>query len=475
MLSMVGTSAFVLSVLYARSYPLLLVSVAMVSLVGQIYRPASSALIAELTPQHRRVMIFAVHRLALNLGATVSPLIGALLLSFSYDLLFWVQALTVLCFAAIAFTMLPPHVARGPDAAASAALPAASGYRVVFADRAFVLFLFAFFINSVVYLQYISVLPLAMTSAGLGPGWYSAMIALNGFVVISCELLGTKVMQRWPMRVAGTVGFAVLAAGLAVYAVPAGAGAFVVGTLIWSLAEIIAGPTMSAFPAATAPDGVRGRYIGTAQAVFGIGVAVGPVVGVFAWNVVGRGVWFYYGLLCAVGFAAAWFSMARKGTKPAAPARPATSLAWTIVATGLRRLRPPRRPAPPALAVTVAFAGDSWDVTLRRPGEPVLHRTLTAADAVSAVTALEVPELHAAMEQFLAQRRAQARAEVDRLRAELHDMEAREAEIGEREAQLNRARAAPPLPTVDDDLRLPPSENGVHPARPDPDRAQAPT
>jgi hypothetical protein len=75
---------------------------------------------------------------------------------------------------------------------------------------------------------------------------FSVMVALNGIIVISFELLATKVVQRWPMRIVVLVGFALLGAGMAAYALPLGLAAFVAGTLIWSLAEIIAGPTMFA-------------------------------------------------------------------------------------------------------------------------------------------------------------------------------------------------------------------------------------
>jgi predicted MFS family arabinose efflux permease len=451
LLSMTGTAGFVLAVLYVRHYPSLLACVAMVSVVGQIYRPASAAMIAELTPQHRRVMIFAIQRFAINLGATVSPLIGAVALNISYDLLFWVQAIAVLSFAAIAASALPRATARSesrpatpvptPERPSEPAKPARTGYLAIIADAPFVLFLVAFLINSVVYLQYISVLPLAMHHAGLGATWYSAMIALNGFVVISCELLGTKVVQRWPMRVAGVTGFTVLAVGLAVYAAPSSAATFVIGTLIWSLAEIVAGPTMFAYPAAVAPEHLRGRYIGIAQSVFGIGAAIGPVAGVMAWNIVGTDVWLYYGLVCLVGLAAAWFGMRAKGAQPASPSRPSSSV--LSVAMAAWRGRAERRGAPPAaLTVQLTYAGDGWSLSARRRGAPlIVERGLSSAQAIEAITTLDAPDLHAAAQQVLAEQRALAQAEADRLRAALADVEAIEAEIAAREADLARLGA----------------------------------
>lgn len=350
LLSTVGTAAFLVAVLYVRSYSLLLPSVAMIGVFSRIYRPAAAAMIAELTPQHRRVMIFAIQRFALNLGTTLSPLVGAALLFVSYDLLLWSQAAVALAFALIAVLVLPARSPRPSHPLESATGRTAgradhpvpsrrASYLAVVADRPFVLFLAAFFLNSAVYLQYVSVLPLAMRDAGLGPAWFSAMIALNGFVVIAFELLGTKVVQRWPLRMVGAVGFAVLGIGLVVQAVPIGAAAFVVGTLIWSLAEIIAGPTMYSYPAVVAPDGLRGRYIGMGQAVFGIGTAVGPVLGVMAWNLVGSGVWLCYGLACALGAILVWVGMPPGRMLPPEGRRPPDGAARNPVGAFAGRLR----------------------------------------------------------------------------------------------------------------------------------------
>lgn len=352
LISMAGGGTLVLSILYLRNYPTLLVVVALVGTVGGAYRPAASTLLSELTPRHRQVMIFAMYRLAYNLGNTAAPLIGAALVSVSYDLLFWGEAAAALGYGVIAAVALPrrrrspveeppggsdepadatdtgdrtdtaTRTAAGTGTAAAAGTAAAprttaaprtaaegTGYRAVLADRRYVLFLLALVINAAVYVQYLSALPVAMRASGLATGWFSAMVALNGVIVITCELLVTKVVQRWPMRLVVLIGFVLLGAGMASYALPLGVAAFVVGTLIWSLAEIVAGPTIFAYPAVASPERLRGRYIGAANAMFGIGSAIGSVAGLAVWNVVGDAVWLWCGLVCLLGVAAAWTGM----------------------------------------------------------------------------------------------------------------------------------------------------------------------
>jgi hypothetical protein len=153
------------------------------------------------------------------------------------------------------------------------------------------------------------------------------VVALNGLIVISCELLMTKLVQRWPSRVVVVVGFALLGGGIAWYALPWGPAVFVIGTLIWSLAEIIAGPTMFAYPAVAGPAHLRGRYLGSSQAMFSLGGAIGPVIGVSIYHVVGRSAWLWFALVCVVGMVAGWRGVRATppATGPAATQAPADS------------------------------------------------------------------------------------------------------------------------------------------------------
>jgi predicted MFS family arabinose efflux permease len=93
-------------------------------------------------------------------------------------------------------------------------------------------------------------------------------------------------MSGWVLLVLGRAGpglpgglvvlFAVMLAGVA-------------GTLI-------GGPAAFTHPVQAAPPGAAARYIGLANAMFRLGYAIGPVLGVLLWEHIGNGVW----LVCLV-------------------------------------------------------------------------------------------------------------------------------------------------------------------------------
>ena len=167
-----------------------------------------------------------------------------------------------------------------------------------------------------------------MRDAGLPTAWYGAMFLLNGIVVLTLQLPVTRVVQRRRATGVVTLGFALLAAGHAVYRLPAGilpvAAVFAIGTLVWSVAEIVGGPTVAAWPSLAAPAGLQGRYQGAFQAAFGLGSAVGPLVGVVLWDRLGPTTWLVSAAAALVAMVAARIAM--RTAQPTTPAQPTTDL-----------------------------------------------------------------------------------------------------------------------------------------------------
>ena len=316
--SMAGTAVLLLAILYLGDYPAVLTAVILCGLVNQLCRPASATLLSELTAPERQVMIFALYRWALNLGTTAAPLLAAVFISVGYWMLFWAEAVAAVVYLVIAAVYLPRRKPPAEQQPRTAADKSATGYRAMLQDRRFLLYLMAMLVNSTVYIQYISTLPLTMRDAGLALAWYSGVVALNGFLVICFELLVTKVVQRWPIKVTMAAGFTCLGTGFALYALPWGLAIFFVGCLIWTLAEMVGGPTMFAYPGIAAPEHLRGRYIGSMQLMFNLGSAVGPGLGVFLYDAIGLNVWWCCGLASLAAMVLAVSSMRKAAVEPAA-------------------------------------------------------------------------------------------------------------------------------------------------------------
>ncbi|NUT97735.1 MAG: MFS transporter [Saccharothrix sp.] len=315
-LGMAGAAALTASLLYLPNYALLIGAVALLGAISQIYRPASATLLSELTDDDRQVMVFAMYRFGLNLGTTAAPLIGFGLYQLggdSYHLLFWGEAAVALGYAVLAFYTLPP---KTTTAAASDDTPTETGsYTDLFRDRRYLLYLVATFFNAVVYVQYMSTLPLDVAASGVPIFWYTLAVAINGGAVILLELVVTKKTQNMKPRLVVFTAYALTAVGVALYGLPLGPAVIVIGTLVWTFGEIIGGPVVFAYPGMAGPAHLKGRYIGSFQFMFGLGAALGPVLGGFLFLNLGHAVWpvmAISGLLAAI---AGYFSTQNR--KPA--------------------------------------------------------------------------------------------------------------------------------------------------------------
>jgi predicted MFS family arabinose efflux permease len=288
-------SAIMLAVVPAfaapRFFGLLLVVVVLAGLATQSYRPAAAVLLSELMPADQRVMAFSMMRIGLNVGAALAPLIAAGLILLNWNLLFWLDGATALAYAVMARTLLPRTGAPVDDDEPDQAAPGRRWtYLVLLRDGRFLLFLVSSLIGTLIYVQYTVTLPLKIVAAGQPTALYSIVLTVSSAVLVLCELKITSYVKSWRPYVAGALGTLIMGLGVAAYGLGGNPGVIVLGTVVFVFGVMISGPMMFAHPA-TFPAAMRSRYIGVHQAVFGLGLALGPVLGVLAWQAWGNAIW----------------------------------------------------------------------------------------------------------------------------------------------------------------------------------------
>jgi hypothetical protein len=92
--------------------------------------------------------------------------------------------------------------------------------------------------------------------------------------------------------------------------------------------------------------------------------------------------------------------------------------------------RPAKAKAPPSLTVTLSYTDGDWFVGAQQGAKSLAKPyAIKAAEALRLVALLDVPGLHDAVEHIIEAERAAANAHVERLRAELAEIEARLADL----------------------------------------------
>lgn len=280
-ISMFSSAATLLLLSQARGLPLIIVLTTIAGLTGELYRPASSALLTDLTPAGDRLPAFTLNRLAINLGFAVGPATAGLLAERSFFLIFLGDALTSAVFGVIALVALPEGVrTRSGEERRGEAI------RTMLRDHAFALFLISSLLGAFVYFQGQTTFPLHVKESGLTDADYGLLISLNGIAIVLLEFPLVAILRRFPYRPVLALGSFLVGLGFALTALANDLPELAVTVMIWTLGEIVYAPVASAYVADIAPEHLRGRYHGAWGLMWGLAFVLAPVIGaaIFAWN-----------------------------------------------------------------------------------------------------------------------------------------------------------------------------------------------
>ena len=276
--SMLSSACVMVALSQAGNLALILVLTGLAGLTSEAYRPASSALLADLVPAGRRVTAFAAYRFAINLGFSAGPAVAGLLAERAYVLVFLGDAATSAVFGVMALVLLPATQAT-PGAAESEEAELPSARRTLLADVPFLVFLAASTATAIVYFQQEATLPLQVLADGHSTAIYGSLISLNGLVVTAIELPFSAVTRRFPPRRVIATGSVLLGLGFGATGLVTSAPLLAVTVVVWTLGEIVAAPVSGAYVADVSPPHMRGRYAGAWGMTYGLALIIGPALG----------------------------------------------------------------------------------------------------------------------------------------------------------------------------------------------------
>jgi MFS family permease len=292
-LSMFSAGVLTLALWQADTLALIYALMFALACAGELHRPASGALIADLVPGERRVAAFTVFRLSINLGWAAGLALGGFLAERSFDLLFVGDAATSMTFAVISLVALPhgTRTARSDEAH----LPTARAS--ILADPGFLLFLASALLSGSVYAQNVSSLPLHVRDAGFGPSTYGALQSLNGVIVVLAELPVIAWAQRHQRLRMVALGQLLIGIGFASLVVADTLPLLVVMVAIWTLGEITGSSASLSIAADRAPEHARGRYQSALGSAWSLAFMLGPVLGTLGYSKDPDALWWTCGVL----------------------------------------------------------------------------------------------------------------------------------------------------------------------------------
>ncbi|MEU4392365.1 MFS transporter [Kribbella sp. NPDC023855] len=274
LIGFLGTAAALILLGSARSMVTIWAAAFVVGLMGDLFRPAVQATVADLLQPRERVRAYGLLFWAINLGFSVSTVSAGVLASIGYNWLFWINATTSVVAALVIWRMVPETRPVLDDGPRRPLLP------VALRDSTFLLMILLQIGYATIYFQGYSTLPLAMAGDGLPSSTYGLVIALNGVVIVLVQPFVNR-------RLAALDRPKLLACSMLVVGLGFGLGAVVdswwgygLSVVVWTIGEIGFAAVIGAVLADLAPIDLRGGYLGLAGSMsFGLGSVIGPLLG----------------------------------------------------------------------------------------------------------------------------------------------------------------------------------------------------
>ncbi|WP_431892904.1 MDR family MFS transporter [Nonomuraea sp. bgisy101] len=253
---MLATAVAMLALGYSTTLPAILVSMFVLGLVIDAYRPASSALVADLIAPAERPRAYGLLFWAINLGYAVGMTAGGWLAQSGFMWLFWFDAVSSVIFAVLVWRAIPETRPEPGDGARGGEM------REVLRDRLMLAFTAVVLGDALVYSQTFTTLPVAMKLVGLSTAEFGLAMAANGVLIVVLQPLVSDWLGRWDPARTFALGIAVMGVGFAMTAFVTSTTALVVTIVVWTLGEIVTAGIAGAIVASLAPAHLRGRYAG---------------------------------------------------------------------------------------------------------------------------------------------------------------------------------------------------------------------
>lgn len=255
-----GCAFFILQ--YITSFYGLCISMFLIMVIADMFRPAMFVSLGAYAKPENRTRALTLVRLAVNLGFSVGPALGGLIImNIGYKGLFWADGAT--CIVAItAFALLVKEKKKPEDLNPSKMpenLPSS-----VFQDRIFWVFIFVCFVTAMIFFQLFTTLPLYHHEQyGLTELQTGLLMTLNGLIIFFLEMPTVTLFERKQIDKLQIIlwGSILMACSFFVLSYDAWAGVLVISILLMTFGEMFIFPFSNSFALSRAPKGHEGRYM----------------------------------------------------------------------------------------------------------------------------------------------------------------------------------------------------------------------
>jgi MFS family permease len=276
-------SIFTLAIVFysftlAKSQGMFILLNALNGLCNSLFEPTSQALMGDVTDKKIRMKVYSMRYTAINVGASVGPLLGAYFANHSAKLSFIITGSTYLIYAIVLLFFMNRLVITTNEPSKKS-VSFRDAFTIVKSDRAFRYLMLGIILVNIGYVQIDSNLPQHLDhTLKNGVELFSILISINAIMVVVLQMPISHFAEKFKPMLMMLVGAILMVAGLIGFSFVNGWVIAVFSIFLITLGEILIFPANSILIDELAPDHLRGTYFGAGQ-FRKIGSFVGPIIG----------------------------------------------------------------------------------------------------------------------------------------------------------------------------------------------------
>ena len=240
------------------------------------YPVGVNAMIADMVDDDHRIEAYSLMRIVNNMAYSIGPILGGLLASYSYRSMMTASMISYL----IAYIFLHFKVKETlVKTAAGTQKKEQTRFRTVLSDKPY---LGAVVCMGIIFTGSTAVFNLLSLYAGqvhaIPENHISIVFTVNALLCVFGQMPAVRLSRKVPPLKLMVYAGIFYAVGISCYAIFASVPWYCLCMAVMTIGEVLMSPTMSTLAARLAPDDARGRYMSILSLAHPLGMAVGPAI-----------------------------------------------------------------------------------------------------------------------------------------------------------------------------------------------------
>lgn len=280
-ISLISSGIFLIVYSFVTSFIAFLALTLIWAVIAEAYRPASMSFISDEVSAERRKTAFALNRLAINLGMSIGPVIGGILSTINFSLLFYFDGLTsVAAGIYLIFSGIKEKFSIETESESDLKLESSKKKTSILSNRKLLYYMIAIVPVQIVFFQHMGALPLFIVEQlEFSKATFGFLMAINTVMIILIEVPLNDAMRMWPDWKSLMLGAILTGIGFGITVFAFNTYILIFSIVLWTFGEMIFFPSAGNYVAEISPENRRGEYMGYFQMTFSFSFMIGPLLG----------------------------------------------------------------------------------------------------------------------------------------------------------------------------------------------------